>query len=136
MSRFRDIDKEVAAQVIVDFFVEIGNLEERGGKLSLCPKASIRVILIFGGRLSMDHITSVLKKLLESQCDLDLMDHTKFIRIVIKLLQTALGDLQTPFHMIHATYRFSYGGLLQPIQIARHFNPSPPPPSPLPAARV
>ena len=77
----------------------------------------------------------LLKKLLKIQCDLDLMEHTKFILSAFKLLRTAPGDLHVPFHMLHATYRFLYGGLLQPIQITHH-KKKPPPPSPLPVIRV
>ena len=47
MSRFHEIDKEGAAQVIVEFFVNIGILEERGSHLSLCPNAYNCVIFIF-----------------------------------------------------------------------------------------
>ena len=119
MRRFCDIDKEGAAQVIVEFFVNIGILEECGSHLSLCPNAYNRVIFIFGDCLFMEHIALLLKNLFESQCGLDLMEHHKFIISAIKLLRTALGDLHTPFHMLNTTYCFLYRGILQPIQIAR-----------------
>ena len=48
ISRFCEIDKEVAAQVIVKFFVNIRILEERRIHLSLCPNSSRRMIFIFG----------------------------------------------------------------------------------------
>ena len=125
MSRFCDIDKEGAAQVIVKFFVNIGILEERRSHLSLCPNTYNNVIFIFGDYLLMDHIASLLKKLLKSLCGLDLMERTKFILSAIKLLRTALGDLHIPFHMLHTTYRFFYRGIIQPIQITRHLKNTP-----------
>ena len=48
MSRFCEVDKEGAAQVIIEFFVDIGILKECGGHLPLCPNACNRVIFVFG----------------------------------------------------------------------------------------
>ena len=76
MIRFCNIDKEGAAQVIVEFFVNIIILEKCGNHLSLCPNAYNRLIFIFGDCLLIDHIALLLKNLLESQCGLDLMEHT------------------------------------------------------------
>mmetsp|Transcript_90006 Transcript_90006/g.179697 ORF Transcript_90006/g.179697 Transcript_90006/m.179697 type:complete len:1367 (-) Transcript_90006:189-4289(-) len=119
LSKFREVSKEEAANVVVELLVDSGFVEFKGNKrLQVGENADLRKIQFTGDRLTISQFNGMSRRLVSKLCD---PRQASNARALLQVLSSAIGlpgDLHFLMHMLCAIFILAFGGFLQAFQAA------------------